>query len=98
LCRGREDAQRDGKVETSAGLGQVCRRQIHGYATIREVETGIEQRAAHAITTFPDSGLGHADDVESRQAAGQVRFYPHQGRVQSIATAAVDQGVLHALP
>jgi len=90
LIRSNQYAQRNRQVETPAFLGQVCGRQVDGDTAVRELETGVEQGAAHPILAFPYCCLGHADNVESGQAIGEMGFHPNQGCLYAGYRPAVD--------
>ncbi|MNP42271.1 hypothetical protein D3C76_1360290 [compost metagenome] len=61
LHAGRQDPQGDGQVEASAVLWQVCRRQVQGDASCREVQPRIDDRAAHPVLAFLHSRLRQAN-------------------------------------
>jgi hypothetical protein len=77
LAAGGVDAQRDRHIETTAVLGQLGRRQVHGDAAAGIFERGVLDRHAHAITRLTHRRLGQADDIGARQAAGKVYLDHH---------------------
>jgi hypothetical protein len=87
-----EYSQRDGQIETSALLRQIGRRQVHRYAPHWEFEACVEKGGAHAILAFLYRGLRQPDDVQVRQAVGQMNLYADGGGGDPLLRAAQDNG------
>ncbi len=90
LAAGGEDAECDGQVEATAVLGQVGGGEVEGDAPRGEVETGIEQGAAHAVLALAHRGFRQADQGQRRQAVGQVRLDADAGGFDADLGSAVD--------
>ena len=90
-----EDAERDRKIEATAVLGQIRRREIDGDLALRIVELRVEDRRAHAIARFLHGGFGQADDRRARQTAGKMHFAGDQRRGHAVLRPAVDDGETH---
>jgi hypothetical protein len=93
LAHRRQDAHRDGQVETTGFLGQVSRGQVDGDApVVRERQPGARQRRPHALSCLLDFGVGQADQGEGRQAIGQVHLNGDFWGSQPIQGQAADDG------
>ncbi len=95
LPRGGEDADGDGQIETPTLLGQVGGREVDGDATRGEVELAVLQGGAHAILALLHLGLGQADDVELRQAVGEMHLDGDLRRLHAGETSAVQDSKAH---
>ena len=62
-----------------------------------KLEAALDKGGAHAVAAFLHFGVGQADDVELRQAVGQMGFHFHGRGVHTFEGAAVDDGKCHAL-
>jgi hypothetical protein len=69
---GRQDAERDGHVESGAVLAQIRGRQVHGDATKGILEAAVLDGAADAHAALLHAGVGQSDDVTAGQAVGHV--------------------------
>ncbi len=73
-----QHAERDWQIERRAGLADVGRRQVDGYAVRRKLEAGVADRAAHAVAALAHARVGQADHLKRRQAERDVDFDLHQ--------------------
>ena len=71
LAACRENAECDSQVESPTRLAHVRRRKAYRDAFLGPAKVRADQRAADPVFAFAHSRLGHADDGERRQAAGQ---------------------------
>ncbi len=55
----------------------------------------VDQRAAHAVPTFTNGGLGHAHHGKGGESVGQVYLDLNQRCVQSLIGPAQYLGVIH---
>ena len=78
-----EDPERNWQVERRAGLPDVGRREIHGDAMRRKLESRVPDRALHAVPAFADAGVGQADQREKGQAERDVDFDVDRARFDS---------------
>ena len=97
LAGGGEDAEGDGQVEAAGFFGQVGGGEVDGDFFCGELEAALDDGGAHAVAAFLHFGVGQADDVELRQAVGQMGFHFHGRGVHAFEGAAVDDGECHAL-
>ena len=68
----REDAERDRQIKASRFLAQVRRREIDRDLSRRKLELRIRERGTHAVARLLHLGVRQADEVEGRQAVGQM--------------------------
>ena len=92
LPAGDQDADRDREVEAAALLGQIGGCQVDGDAPCREFETAVQQRAAHAVAAFLHGLFRQADDIEGRQAVGEMGFDADQRRIDAERGPAMRNG------
>ena len=59
-----QDAERNRQIKAAPLLGDVGRRKICGNSPSREIKTGIDQRAAYALSAFPHGGFGKPHNGE----------------------------------
>jgi hypothetical protein len=78
LAAGRENAERDGKIEGGAVFPDIGRREIHRDATKGEGKTGIGQRGAHSLSAFLHRTLRQADGGERWQPVRDVHLDIHR--------------------
>ena len=90
LIAGNQDTERDGEIESSAGLAHVGRSQADDDTFLRKVITGTEYGAAHAILAFTYGCFRHADNRKSGQATGQEHFDSNPGRVNTELGTAIE--------
>jgi hypothetical protein len=69
-----KDAERDRQVKGSAGLADVCRRQVYGDAMWGKLESGVSDGAPNAVAAFAHTGIREADHRENRHAERHVHF------------------------
>jgi hypothetical protein len=77
------DANRDGKIEAAAFLGQIGGSQVDSDAPGRELELGVCESRTHAVLAFPHGGFRKSDDVEGWEPGAYVDFHPNLKRVDS---------------
>ena len=85
-----EDADRDRKVVAAPVLGKVGGREVDGDAAPRELEPGVDDRAAHAVLALAYGGFRQTDDRELGQPAGDVDLDLYRRRLDTDAGAAHD--------
>jgi len=83
LTRCRQNAERDGQIETTAFLRQICRSKVDGDAAAREFELAGQQGRAYPIPGFLDLGVREADQGDGRQPVRQVDFHRDLRRVHA---------------
>ena len=92
LTTGDQDANGDGEVEAAALLGQVGRSEIDRDTPRRKLEAGVEQGAAHAVAAFLHGLFRQTDDIECRQAIGEMGLDADEWCVDADGRAAVGGG------
>ena len=65
---GRQDAERDRKVERRAFLAEIGRSEVHRDAIGRKGEPRVADRRPHALATLADGRVGQAHRRECRQS------------------------------
>lgn len=95
LSGGGEDAECDRKIETAALLRQVGGRQVDGDAALGKFELRGDERRAHPVARLAHLGVGQADQVEGRQAVGQMNFDRHLGRGKTVQRTGAHDGERH---
>src|SRR5712692_11992187 len=61
---GTQDSERHGQVEARALLANVCRSEVNGDLSGRDVVAAVFQRRAYAVTALAHGRVGQADGVE----------------------------------
>lgn len=72
-----------GRSKRPDSLGRSAGGEVDGDFLGGKVETALHDGGAHAVAAFFDFGIGQADNVERRQAVGQVGFHFDRGRVHA---------------
>ena len=93
-----QDADRDCQVETAALLGEIGGCEVDRYAPGRELETAVDQGTAHPVAAFLHGLFRQADDVERRQAIGEMGFDRDRGGRDPHCGTAQRACVCHDLP
>ena len=83
LMRRREHRQGDRQVEAGAFLSQDRRREVHGDAMPRPLETRRGHAGANTVLRLLACAVREADDREAGQAAFDVRLHLHPPRVEA---------------
>ena len=76
LLRPEQDPERDREVERRAGLALLGRREVDRDPARRVDEAGVPDRAADALASLLERGVGQADDREAGQPAARRRPRP----------------------
>jgi hypothetical protein len=67
-----QDAKGDGEVERGAALAHLGRGEVHRDPARRVIEPTVADGAANPLAGLGESGVGKADDGQTRQAVGDV--------------------------
>jgi hypothetical protein len=70
-----ENAERNRQIEGGTRLAYIGRRQVHRDTMGRELETGVADRAAHAVAAFSNTRIRQSHHRECWQAEGHVHFH-----------------------
>ncbi len=74
----RKQAQGDGQVEAGALFLDGRRGEVDGDAVIREAVARVLDGRLDPLLALPDGGFRQADDVEDRQAGGDIHLHLHR--------------------
>ena len=83
LMRRSEHREGDRQVEAGAFLAQDRRREVHGDAMSRPLETRRSHAGAHTVLRLLARAVGEADDREAGKAALDVRLDLHPPRIEA---------------
>ena len=87
-----EDAERDRQVEAPRLLRQVGGREVDGDLARGKLEVRVLQRRAHAVARLAHLGLRQPDEIDARQAAGEMHLDRDRRRGEPGERAAAHDG------
>ena len=80
---GRQNAERDGKIEAAAALGHVRRGQVDRDPLRRERDVHVPESRPHTVLRFPDLARDEPDHAKLRETVANVRLHADRKNFQA---------------